>query len=97
MLRAHREAFPSLPWWRFKACWYGEAGSFSAAAAHQIQQGFIAWRERQQARATERAATEAVIARQRDAAALKSARDDHRRALAALELRLALLGDEEGA
>ena len=85
-----------LKWWRLKACWYGEAGCFSAAAANEVQTQFGNWRAREQARAAEAAQTERLIRQQRDAAALAAARTEHLKALAQIELRLAAMGIGRG-
>ena len=83
-------------WWRLKAAWYGEAGSFSAAAAQDIQHRFVAWREAD----ARRAASSAELERVRQGAlrreTLERSRADIAAQLAKIEAQLALVGHHGG-
>ena len=78
-------------WWRLKAAWYGEAGSFSAAAAQDIQNRFLAWREAEAKRSTSAAETERARQMTLDRALLERTRAEHVAALRKIEARLACL------
>ena len=83
-------------WWRLKACWYGEAGTFSAAAAVDIQNRFVAWREAD----ARRAASSAELERVRQAAlrreTLERSRAEIAAHLAKIEAQLALIAHHGG-
>ena len=76
-------------WWRLKAAWYGEAGSFSAQAASDLQDRFVRWREAEARRAASAAATQTLLRARQDRAELEAARDAHRSQLAQIERQLA--------
>lgn len=78
-------------WWRLKAAWYGEAGSFSAVAAQDLQQRFVAWRDAESRRVASAAATEHARQAATDRDLLRRLRDQHATELHRLNARLALL------
>src|ERR1700710_576758 len=45
-------------WWRLKAAWYGEAATFSAQAARDMQQRYLRWRDAEARRAEHAAQVE---------------------------------------
>ncbi len=71
--------------WRIREAWYGRAGSWSAQAIRDLQDRFLAWRERDAGRQRARDAA--------DRALLEQTRARYLADLAAIEARLAVMPD----
>lgn len=71
--------------WRIREAWYGRAGNWSAQAIRDLQDRFLAWREREEGRKSARDAASRVLLEQTRARYLAD--------LAAIEARLAGLPD----
>ncbi len=76
--------------WRVTAAWYNQAGCWSAAAIHDLQQRYLKWREIEARRAASTAQTEALIRAQRERQQLEATRNAIRTQLATIERQLAL-------
>lgn len=83
--------------WRVRAAWYGEAGSWSASAFRDLQQRYSAFKRRGEARAC----ANADVARARlvalRAALAATDEDFHREQIVALDAALAAMGDGDRA
>ena len=83
-------------WWRFKASWYGEAGTFSAAATLDLQQRFLAWRDTEARRAASSADLEHARQRTLTRNVLEQSRAEVVAQLARIEAQLAGIAGEGG-
>lgn len=72
-------------WWRLKAAWYGEAGSFSAAAIADLQNRYTTWKASEARRAQQAAATRELIRNNGRRAAVENARAEIDNILARIE------------
>lgn len=71
--------------WRIREAWYGRAGNWSAQAVRDLQDRFVAWRDRDAGRQKGRDAA--------DRALLEQTRARYLADLAAIEARLAVMPD----